>query len=69
VPLYLLVDRFTSPVSVALFSEPGENGYTRIDPVNVGEKLRIPAPFDVTLDTASLPSPTLRKPGDEEAPR
>ena len=57
VPLYLLVDRFTTPTTVSLFSEPGENGYARIGPVNMGEKLQIPAPFDVTLDTASLPSP------------
>jgi Uma2 family endonuclease len=57
VPFYLLVDRFTSPMTVSLFSEPGEIGYARLETVNVGEKLRLPAPFDVTLDTASLPSP------------
>jgi Uma2 family endonuclease len=57
VPLYLLIDRFSTPMTVSLFSEPGEKGYARLETVNVGEKLRIPAPFDVMLDTASLPSP------------
>lgn len=65
VPLYLLVDRFTTSTTVSLFSEPGENGYARIDPVNVGEKLQIPGPFDVTLDTASLPSPRRGDPPSE----
>jgi Uma2 family endonuclease len=57
IPLYLLVDRFTVPMTVSLFSEPGEKGYARVETVNVGGKLRLPAPFDVALDTASLPSP------------
>ena len=62
VPFYLLVDRFATPTTVSLFSEPGEGGYARIDPVNVGEKLQIPAPFDITLDTASLPTTEPRRP-------
>jgi Uma2 family endonuclease len=56
VPLYLLVDRFTNPMTVSLFSEPSARGYARVEPVSVGGKLRLPEPFDVTLDTASLPS-------------
>ena len=57
VPLYLLVDRFTTSMTVSLFSDPGDSGYARIESMNVGGKLRLPGPFDVTLDTASLPSP------------
>jgi Uma2 family endonuclease len=57
VPLYLLADRFTKPITISLFSEPGESGYTKIETVNVGQKLSIPAPFDIALDTSTLPLP------------
>jgi Uma2 family endonuclease len=57
IPLYLLVDRFTKPVTVWLCSEPGVNGYARVQTVTAGEKLRVPAPVDLTLDTSSLPVP------------
>ncbi|MGH3207089.1 MAG: Uma2 family endonuclease [Trebonia sp.] len=57
IPLYLLVDRFTKPVTVSLRSAPGANGYARVKTVTAGEKLRIPAPFDLALDTSSLPLP------------
>jgi Uma2 family endonuclease len=60
IPLYLLVDRFTKPVSVTLLSVPGENGYTKAETVPAGPhggKLHIPAPFEVTLDTGTLPMP------------
>jgi hypothetical protein len=52
-----LLDRFTTPMTVSLSSGPGDGGYARIETVCVGRKLRLPEPFDVTLDTASLPSP------------
>jgi len=61
VPHYLVIDRFTTPMTVSLFSAPGDGGYARIETVCVGRKLRLPEPFDVTLDTASLPS---RRRGD-----
>lgn len=54
VPLYLLVDPVESPTSVTLFSEPGEDGYRAATRVLTGEKLPLPAPFDLTLDTAML---------------
>lgn len=57
IPLYLLVDRFTKPVTIALHSEPGEDGYAKVATVTAGEKLRLPAPFDLTLDTSALPLP------------
>jgi Uma2 family endonuclease len=57
VPLYLLVDRFTDPLSVTLQSEPGDEGYATITTVGFGEKLRLPAPFAITLDISVLPHP------------
>jgi Uma2 family endonuclease len=58
IPLYLLVDRFTKPVTVSLHSEPGANGYAKVKTITAGEKLRLPAPFDCTLDTSALPLPS-----------
>jgi Uma2 family endonuclease len=57
IPLYLLVDRFTRPVTISLHSEPGAHGYAKVTTVTAGEKLQVPAPFDLTLDTSSLPLP------------
>jgi Uma2 family endonuclease len=57
VPLYLLVDRFTDPLSVTLYSEPGDEGYATITTVGTGEKLQLPDPFGITLDTSTLPLP------------
>lgn len=58
IPLYLLVDRFTEPMSVTLMSEPREDGYVRAMRVTAGPgggKLDIPAPFEITIDAAKLP--------------
>jgi Uma2 family endonuclease len=57
IPLYLLVDRFTKPVTISLHSEPGKDGYGDVTKLTAGEKLRLPAPFNLTLDTSSLPLP------------
>ena len=57
VPFYLLVDRFTDPLSVSLYSEPADKGYATITTVDVGEKLHLPDPFGITLDTSALPLP------------
>lgn len=52
-PLYLLVDR--QEQSVTLYSEPGPLGYTRADgPHPYGTTVRLPAPFDLDLDTSVL---------------
>ncbi|MGW0780039.1 Uma2 family endonuclease [Streptomyces sp. NPDC002913] len=54
-PLYLLVDRMEG--SVTLFSEPGRLGYTHVDgPHPFGAAVRLPAPFEVDIDTSGLPS-------------
>ena len=52
-----LVDRFTKPVTISLQSKPGANGYAKVSTITAGEKLRIPAPFGLILDTSSLPLP------------
>lgn len=57
IPLYLLVDRFTKPATISLHSKPGEDGYTAVHTVPAGEKLQLPEPFGLTLDTSSLPLP------------
>jgi hypothetical protein len=60
IPFYLLVDRFTKPVSMTLFSDPGADGYAGAETVAVGPgggKLHIPAPFEITLDATSMPMP------------
>jgi Uma2 family endonuclease len=57
IPYYLLIDRFTDPMTVNLHSDPGADGYRTTTRVLFGDKLHIPEPFDVTLDTAALPLP------------
>lgn len=54
VPFYLLIDPVEQPMSVTLFSDPGEDGYRTLDRVTVGEKLWLPEPFEMALDTAPL---------------
>jgi Uma2 family endonuclease len=58
IPFYLLVDRFTEPVTVALFSEPGKDGYGKAESVPAGPgggKLLVPEPFGITIDASTLP--------------
>jgi Uma2 family endonuclease len=60
IPLYLLVDRLSSPMTMTLFSEPGTDGYRKSTAVQAGPagtSLNIPAPVEVTLDTTTLPVP------------
>ncbi|MBO1334789.1 Uma2 family endonuclease [Streptomyces sp. VRA16 Mangrove soil] len=56
VPLYLLLDPWHSGRPTAtLYGEPANGTYRVLDSVEYGEELRLPAPFDVTLDTNVLP--------------
>jgi Uma2 family endonuclease len=60
VPFYLLMDRFVEPITVTLFLEPKKDGYERSEAVAAGPgggKLRVPKPFGITLDAASMPVP------------
>jgi len=56
IPLYLLVDPYTDPPAVTLFSEPGHDGYERRQTAAAGQplRLRLPEPFGLDLDTARL---------------
>ncbi|MFI6157730.1 Uma2 family endonuclease [Kitasatospora sp. NPDC051170] len=49
IPLYLLVDRKKSQVS--LFSKPHREEYTEVHLAAFGEPLALPAPFEFELDT------------------
>jgi Uma2 family endonuclease len=60
IPFYLLVDRFTQPMTISLMSEPGEQGYRKVETVHAGPgggKTRVPEPFGITIDAATLPEP------------
>ncbi|MGP4001242.1 Uma2 family endonuclease [Streptomyces sp. 8N706] len=52
IPLYLLVDRENS--SVTLFSEPEGDDYRQMCTVPYGKDLELPAPFAFTLRTATF---------------
>lgn len=52
-PLYLLIDR--QERTCTLFAEPGRLGYTSVQgPYPFGTPLRLPAPFDVELDSSGF---------------
>lgn len=52
-PLYLLMDRIDR--TWTLFNEPSSAGYEEQDgPCAFGEPVRLPAPFDISLDTAGF---------------
>jgi Uma2 family endonuclease len=58
IPFYLLVDRFTEPLTITLFAEPGKDGYGKAERVTGepgGGKLAVPEPFGVTIDASTLP--------------
>lgn len=58
IPLYLLVDRFTQPMSITLLSEPGDAGYGKADSVAAGPgggTLRVPEPLGITIDAGTVP--------------
>ncbi|MFJ9518650.1 Uma2 family endonuclease [Kitasatospora sp. NPDC101801] len=52
-PVYLLVDR--QQRECTLFTEPGRLGYESVDgPHPFGTPMRLPAPFELEIDTAGL---------------
>ncbi|MEU7020219.1 Uma2 family endonuclease [Streptomyces sp. NPDC046203] len=56
VPLYLLIDRWVAGRPTAtLYGEPKNGLYRVLEVVEFGEKIRLPAPFDLTLDTSEFP--------------
>ncbi|GAA3727680.1 Uma2 family endonuclease [Spinactinospora alkalitolerans] len=60
VPLYLLIDAWDpNGPSVTLYENPRSGRYLHSHTVPFGEKITVPAPFDLELDTSEFP------PGEE----
>ncbi|MGW2615523.1 Uma2 family endonuclease [Streptomyces sp. NPDC001500] len=57
IPFYLLVDRWAPEgPSATLYGEPKGDVYRLLSTAKFGEPLKLPAPFDVVLDTGEFPA-------------
>jgi Uma2 family endonuclease len=57
VPLYLLIDSWApGGPTVTLYGEPKGDVYRVLSAVKFGEPIKLPAPFDLTIDTAAFPT-------------
>jgi len=54
VPLYLLIDQLAEPATVTLFSDPHQGTYQGCQTATAGQALRLPEPFEISLDTRRL---------------
>ena len=55
VPLYLLIDRFDEDgPAVTLFSDPVDGHYQHVVRIPFGEKISLPEPFAIDLDTGGF---------------
>ncbi|KOX16989.1 restriction endonuclease [Nocardiopsis sp. NRRL B-16309] len=58
VPLYLLVDAWDeNGPSVTLYELPGNGRYNHATTVDFGEKITLPEPFGLDIDTSKFPGP------------
>lgn len=58
VPLYLLVDAWDeSGPSGTLYEQPGNGRYNHATTVDFDEKIRLPEPFGLEIDTSRFPRP------------
>ena len=58
IPLYLLVDAWDEAgPSVTLYEQPGNGRYNQATTVDFGDKIRLPEPFAVEIDTSRFPGP------------
>ncbi|TPQ20565.1 Uma2 family endonuclease [Streptomyces sporangiiformans] len=56
IPLYLLVDRWAPEGPTAtLYGEPKGDVYRPLSTTKFGEAIKIPAPFDLVIDTSEFP--------------
>ncbi|MET8244888.1 Uma2 family endonuclease [Streptomyces sp. NPDC005202] len=56
IPLYLLVDRWAPEGPTAtLYGEPKGDVYRPLSAVKFGEVIKLPAPFDLVIDTSEFP--------------
>lgn len=53
IPLYLVIDPRESMITI--FTGPSSRGYRRSEVIVIGDKLDLPEPFNVTLDTSTMP--------------
>ncbi|MGW7382037.1 Uma2 family endonuclease [Streptomyces sp. NPDC054794] len=57
IPLYLLVDRWAPDgPTVTLYGEPKGDVYRPLSTAKFGEAIKIPAPFDLVIDTSEFPA-------------
>lgn len=54
VPLYLVIDEEAKPATVTLYSDPAADGYRTKTAEPAGEKLTLPEPFGIVLETTDL---------------
>jgi Uma2 family endonuclease len=59
IPLYLVIDAQESMLT--MFAGPSERGYLRRVTIEAGDKLELPEPFGITLDTATIPARSATK--------
>ncbi|MBR8643451.1 Uma2 family endonuclease [Streptomyces tuirus] len=56
IPLYLLVDRWAADgPTVTLYGEPKGDVYRPLSTAEFGESIKLPAPFDLVIDTGDFP--------------
>ncbi|GAA2640532.1 Uma2 family endonuclease [Streptomyces vastus] len=56
IPLYLLVDRWAPDgPTVTLYGEPKGDVYRPLSIAKFGEPIKLPAPFDLVIDTSEFP--------------
>lgn len=56
IPLYLLVDRWaTDGPTATLYGEPRGDVYRPLSTAKFGEPIKLPAPFDLVIDTSEFP--------------
>ncbi|MER6567074.1 Uma2 family endonuclease [Streptomyces sp. NPDC001093] len=56
IPLYLLIDRWAPGGPTAtLYGEPKGDVYRVLSAVKFGDPIKLPAPFDITIDTSEFP--------------
>ncbi|MFD4503232.1 Uma2 family endonuclease [Streptomyces sp. NPDC058457] len=56
IPLYLLIDRWAPGGPTAtLYGEPKGDVYQVLSSVKFGDPIKLPAPFDLTIDTGEFP--------------
>ena len=57
IPLYLLIDRWAQGgPTVTLYGEPQGDVYRLLSTAKFGEPLKLPAPFDLVIDTSEFPA-------------